>query len=292
MNPINKYIFTCVLFFATSAFGQNTLTLPNTSGDTGDTISVSLGIDNSDSFVAFQTDILLPSQVAYLANSALLSSRASDHMLSVEIVSDNTLRIVVYSASQSALAGGTGEVVNFQLILNNDPGSYTLFHSNAFISSASSQNILTSVQHGGVTIYGPDISVSADSLDFDKTPLNQFTDRNIDISNLGNTNLNIPRIYTDNPFFEIISDTSATLLAGSSISASVRFNSQEKGVFNATLFVQSDDPDSPVVQFALSAIAFAVNELHTLNASGRSGDHFEYHAKYCLMQRPPILHCS
>lgn len=271
MKSIYKYVIAYLLFSVTSALAQNSLIIPDASGDTGDTISVSLQIDNSDSFVAFQTDILLPSQVNYLAGSAQVSSRAGDPALSAEIITGHTLRIVVYSTSQSTFTGSSGEVLSFQLILNNDPGTYTLSLSNVFISAASSQNILTSAQNGAVTIYGPDISVSADSLDFDRTPLSQVTDRNINLSNPGNTSLNISRIYTDNPFFKIIGDTSLTLLAGNNISVLIRFNSQEKGVFNATLFVQSNDPDDPLVQFALSAIAFAVNELHTLNASGRSG---------------------
>ncbi len=271
MKSINRYFFAGVLFFAASALAQNSLIIPDVSGDTGDTISVSLQINNSDSFVAFQTDIFLPPQLTYLANSALLSGRASDHTLSAELINGNTLRTVVYSASQSAFTGSSGEVLSFQLILNNDPGTYTLSQSNSLISSASSQNILTFAQNGVVTIYGPDISLSADSLDFNKTPLSQFTDRHVALSNLGNTSLNISRIYADNPFFEITGDTSMTLLAGSSFSVPVRFSSQEKGTFDAALFIQSDDPDNPLLQVALSAIAFAVNELHTQNASGRSG---------------------
>ena len=125
MKSIYKYSFAGVLLFATSALAQNSLIIPDASGDTGDTISVSLQIANSDSFVAFQTDILLPSQVNYLAGSAQVSSRAGDHALSAEIITGHTLRIVVYSASQSAFTGSSGEVLSFQLILNSDPGTYT-----------------------------------------------------------------------------------------------------------------------------------------------------------------------
>ena len=260
-----------LLIFGDLAFGQNTMSIPNVSGNANDTITVSLHIDNSDEFVAFQTDIQLPTQVTYIDNSATLTDRANGHNLSASLVSGNTLRLIAYSNPLSAFSDNSGSVLDFEIVLSTNPGAFSLVLVDPIISDENSQDILTGSTNGTVTIYTPDINLSAVSLDFGETPLLSQTDRSITITNQGNVTLNISDIYTDNSYFEVLGGTSYSIPASGNQAITIRFNSVAKGTYAATLNIMSDDPDEAQSQVSLDAIAFAVNELHLQSASGRSG---------------------
>ena len=260
-----------ILIFGSILFAQNTMFIPDVSGNAADTISVSIHIDNIDDFVAFQTDIQLPNEIEYMDNSAVLTGRAQDHILSALLLENNLLRVFVYSLSNSIFSGNSGSVLDFQVILGPIPGNFQLELINPIIGNVNSQNILTGFTNGNLYIYAPDIDLDVDSLDFGEVPLTSYEERIVIVSNLGNLPLDIFRIYTDNPYFEVIGDTTFTISAGNSISVFIRFNSIEKGNYQNQLFFLSNDPDETLISIPMYAIAFAVNELHVIDAVGSSG---------------------
>jgi len=261
-----------ILIFGSILFAQNTMFIPDVSGNAADTISVSLHIDNIDDFVAFQTDIQLPNEIEYIVNSAVLTGRAQDHILSVLLLENNLLRVFVYSLSNSTFLGNSGSVLDFQVILGPIPGNFPLELINPIIGDVNSQNILTGFTNGNLYIYAPDINLDVDSLDFGEVPLTSYEERIVIVSNPGNLPLDIIRIYTDNPYFEVIGDTTFIISAGNSTSVFIRFNSIEKGNYQNQLFFLSNDPDETLISIPMYAIAFAVNELHVMDAVGRSGN--------------------
>lgn len=252
-------------------FSQNNMIIPDVSSNAEDTISISLQVTNVDAFVAIQTDIQLPDQVTYIENSGVLTSRAQDHILSISLLDDNLLRVFIYSLSNSTFLGNSGSVLDFQIILGTIPGNYQLQLINPIIGNASSQNILTGSTNGNLTLQAPDINLDSGSLDFGEVPLLDYVDRTVTVSNAGNLPLDITRIYTDNIYFEVLGDTTMTIPAGGNNSVTIRFNSQEKGNYQNQLFFLSSDPDESTLSIQLDAIAFAVNELHVVDAVGSSG---------------------
>ena len=188
-----------ILIFGSILFAQNTMFIPDVSGNAADTILVSLHIDNIDDFVAFQTDIQLPIEIEYMDNSAVLTGRAQDHILSALLLENNLLRVFVYSFTNSTFSGNSGSVLDFQVILGPIPGNFQLELINPIIGNVNSQNILTGFTNGNLYIYTPDINLNVDSLDFGEVPLTSYEERIVIVSNLGNLPLDIIRIYTDNP---------------------------------------------------------------------------------------------
>jgi len=272
---LKKIIITLTLFLAISftTNAQNIMLIPNVSGNAKDTIEVALEINNNDPFVAFQTDIELPNVVSYLNNSAQLTSRADGHMVTANVLNGNILRIIAFSLAQKNFIGNVGSVINFKLVLGSTPGDYALVLLNPIISNQSSANILTSSNNGTLTIVAPNISSNISNINFGEIPLLQSLDMNLTIYNNGNSSLNVSRIYINNPYFKIIGDTTFVISASSNKNVTIRFNSTVKGSYTPNLIIQSNDPDESGLSVSLSAIAFAVNELHMQSASGRSGYH-------------------
>jgi hypothetical protein len=243
-------------------------------GDTGfanDTVTVSVEIENTDEFVGFQFDLLLPDQARYVDGSAELSSRASDHQLVDNLYGTDSLTVFSYSLSNTKFTGSSGAVVSFKAVLGTVPGTYALTLLNTALSDSNSTNILDGTISGSFTIQAPDIDLSPISIDYGRVPLLETADRSFTIQNTGNTDLSVSSITSDLADLEVLGSTNFTLSAGQSQSVTVRFHSNTKGSYEQYVTVASDDPDEPSVSVELSVIAYAVNELDINNVFGRSG---------------------
>jgi len=266
-----KKILIFLLLFGTSLLAQNTMVVNSVSGLAKDTISINVNIQNTDQFTGFQFEIPLSNQLVYIDNSAILTDRASGHILTASVINGTTLKVFAYSTTMAEFSGNSGEVCSFKLKMGTIPGDYNLIIENGIIGNSESQNILTNFINGVITIEAPDIDISQTSLDYDRVPLLQYSDRNFNIINNGNRSLSVSRVYTDFSDFEVVGDTSFSVNAGSSRTVTVRFHSNVKGIYNKQVKVLCDDPDEPVKTVALSVVAYAVNELDINDLFGRSG---------------------
>lgn len=147
-----KIIITIVLA-SVDLFSQNVLSIPNVSGDANSTITAEVVIDNNDPFVAFQCDIQLNDEINYVNATIALTGRASDHVITAQLLSGNILRILSYSLSQTVFSGNSGAVCTFDLSLGNVPGDYPLTISNPIIGASGGSNILTGFNNGQITIF-------------------------------------------------------------------------------------------------------------------------------------------
>jgi hypothetical protein len=275
-----------LLLLTTSIYGQNVMSVADYNGHFHDTLEINIKINNVDNFVAFQTDVVLPTQVTYIPNSAALTGRSNGHTISATLLPNNVLRILAFSISQSPFLGDTGSVSKFKVKLKTEPGSYPVELINPIISNANSTNILSSFTSGSVTIVSPKINLSPSQIDFGRIPLWNSTDQNIYIQNIGNSDLIIERIYTENEYFQIIGDTAFTIGPWSDRVVTVRFNSLKKGTYNTNLKIQSNDPINSIINVPFTAVAFAVNELHAQPAFGRSG--FPVDVSFSINNMEPI----
>ena len=269
------FIFLIILVLELSAnlCADNTMQLLDVSGEPFDTVTVNIEIINDDPFVAFQLDVPLFDQIVYVSNStSLVLDRSVDHTINATIINDDTLRIFAYSPSNTAFTGNSGNVATFEIILGPIPGNYSLELESPIIGNSSSLNILTGAIDGVLSINAPDIHLNTDSLYYDRTPLGGQTDRSFTIYNNGTTELSILDLNPDNEYFSIIGDTAFIIQASGQHAVTVRFHSIVKGTYNNTVTILSDDPDEQSVEVKLTAIAFAVNELHVGNMFSFSGD--------------------
>ena len=252
-------------------FAQNVMVVQDTSGTANSIVVVSVEIQNTDPFVAFQFDLQLTNQYNYVTNSASLTGRAIDHDIIANIIDDNILRVFAYSNTQEEISGNSGVICTIQLTLGTVPGIYDLILVGPIIGDNNSVNILTGQIDGSLTLYTSDINISPTVLDYDRVPLLQTEDRNFSIQNVGNVNLAITRIHTSFADFEVVGDTSLNILPGESHSVTIRFHSNTKGTYDENVYIACNDPDEPNQTVSLHVVAYAVNELNINDMFGRSG---------------------
>jgi len=267
-----KILLLSILIYLLPVKAANVMSIGSFSGNANDTLTITLAIENSDAFSAFQTDIVIPSQVQLIPQSVKLTSRRTDHLLSATQLSNSNLRIIAYSLTNSNFFGNTGSVVEFKIKLRTFPGNYQLTLLESTISSNQSTNVLTSVQNGSVTVKAPDITIQENEIDFGRIPLTSTMQKSLTIRNNGNMPLNISNITTDCSLFEILNPTQIIIPPGGQWAVSIRFNSNVKGVYNNKVLITSNDPDKQVASCNLKAVAFAVNEFRVIESSCKSGD--------------------
>ena len=147
-----KIFLAVIVLLVVKITGQNILSVEDVTAEVGDTVTVNLNVTNADSFVALQADIILPGAVSYINGSAILTNRADDHSLSANLVDGDTLRIIAFSINQKIFSGNSGAVLSFMLLLKDQPGNYPVEIKNALLANSNSENILTDVEGGELTI--------------------------------------------------------------------------------------------------------------------------------------------
>ena len=97
-------------------YADDGLKLSNINVTPGQTKQVGIQLNNSETYTAFQLDIKLPQGISIVQQQDTegfkLSSRATaNHTLSAETFSDGTIRVLVYSASNQAFSGSSGDLL-------------------------------------------------------------------------------------------------------------------------------------------------------------------------------------
>ena len=143
-----------VINLSATSFAPNILSAVSTAGVKNDTIMLSFKIRNTESFTAFQFDVMLPQGIDLLANSIALGQRATaSHSISYSLVTPTKIRILAYSINQSLFSGDSGVVCSFKVKLSGNYGNYSVAIENGIIGNVNNQNILTSMLNGTVIVF-------------------------------------------------------------------------------------------------------------------------------------------
>jgi hypothetical protein len=251
--------------------GANSVRIVPASVPQGATVPISVEVENSDPFVAFQADIPLPAGCSYVSGSAALSTaRSLGHTLSVSIVG-NAIRLIAFSMSNTSFSGSSGPLITFSLKAGPVPGNFPLAIDNTLLSDPLSQSLAHTIQTGTLTITGPNLQFVATTLDFGEVALTTASQQVATLLNSGNLELVISGLTFDDPQFSSPELGGFTLAAGASRQVTVEFAPIVKGSYSQMMTVVSNDPDTPQSQLQLHGTGFAVNELHCGYLEGASG---------------------
>jgi len=127
-----------------NAFAPNYLQISTQNFKKGESKSVSVDVQNVETFAALQFDLSFPTGFTPDLNAIILSDRKQDHVLSAVALSSSSLRILVYSPGQKPFTGNSGSILTipFKSEASLSYGIYNLTFSNALISNVKSENIL------------------------------------------------------------------------------------------------------------------------------------------------------
>ena len=263
---IMRYIgFIFALCLSIQAIASNTLSLSSVSGTPQTEVEVVVSLDNTDAITALEMVLPLGEHLSYVTNSAVLATtRSNGHMLSAAQVGQE-LRIYVYSFSQNALQGNSGELLTFRLQLGNEPADYALTPT-VVLSNAQGTSLAGNVQAGAVTIQAPKLQIVNPQIDYGHIPIRATHIKHLQLKNAGNLPLTIENITTTDPLL-ILQQTAFTIEAGQAASVSIEYSPVVRGAISKEVIVHSNAINGEQVA-TIMADPFSVNELHVGTASG------------------------
>jgi hypothetical protein len=133
-----------------NAFAPNYIKIATERMHQGETKDMEVAIENEESFVAFQFDLVFPEGLTPDLQHIQLSDRKQDHIVTASLLANNTIRIVSYSPGQQSFIAKSGTVVSipFACNINMQTGSYNIEFMNALLSNEKSENILYAAVNG------------------------------------------------------------------------------------------------------------------------------------------------
>ena len=240
-------------------YAVNELHVQNASGISDEEVTVSMTMNNMDAITGYQVEFTLPEQLEYVDGSFALSDRKQDHQ-SVVSLTDNVLRILVFSLNDKPLTGEDGEIGSFRVKLVGRNGvtltpTYTVL--NATVNGVI-ENVVSAVYGGKITIRSPRINCNG-TLSFGAVSVTEPCEKTFTVRNTGNAPLTISRVTFNNEYLSIKEELPLVIANGSTSNLTVVYNSTEQSAFEATMNIYSNDPDQRLKTVTVTGSRFAPN---------------------------------
>ncbi|MBR4898957.1 MAG: Ig-like domain-containing protein [Prevotella sp.] len=145
----------------------NTISVPDITAQIGEA-QLPVVLENSSDIVALQFDLKLPEGMT-ADETATLSNRCDDHVVTVRYISGDTYRVVLVSPTNRPVRGQSGVLLYIPIYISptfDEGGEYTVAVNGAVLSDAAGDNVVTGMQAGTISITKlPDLTVKSIVLD-------------------------------------------------------------------------------------------------------------------------------
>lgn len=252
------------------AYAVNELHTGNISGASSSDYTLEFNVNNMEPFTGIQFDINLPQPMTYLSESATLYRR-DDHIIAVNAVNTNTLRILAFSAANKTFTANEGKLIELGFHLNGTGGYYPISISNVMISDANGENILSASYGGSLQITSSDIYTS-NRLEFGEVSMTSQKEVLHSIYNYGQEPLIINQLTFSNSYFNSNVTLPVTVQPYQQFNLPVVFRKTVKGQAVGTMKIYSNDPDESIYTVELVGNAFAPNYIRVSPQQYRQGE--------------------
>ena len=268
---MKKILGLLIVLISFSAAAQNIFSISSESEQVGNSFTLDIDLVNSTEVNAFQFDLSHNENAYQLSSGSALTTRAENHTLTVSTVDDNTIRVLVYSASNEGITAGSGTVLSLTFSSENEPGTYNLLMSDIVLSDQNGESLSVNSTNGSITLLGPRYDLTTSAVDFGEIPINSSPTQSVTITNAGNENLVITSYAIDAPF-SIAQTLPVTITPGNSSSFTVEVDTSTKQVVESELSFSTNDQDPlrAIQSSTIQADIFAVNEIYIGFGQGES----------------------
>jgi len=240
------------------AYAVNEMHTGNMFAYSGRQGTLSFSINNMEPFTGFQFDLVLPSSLSYVDNSAVLTNRKTNHVVSANTISGNRLRVVAYSLTGQVFNGVDGDVLSLTFDVDGIGGYYGLNLENAVMGDTLAQNSLSDSYNGALTIAASDISSNGQA-DFGNVSVLETGHQALRIYNYGTDTLKVDQVTLTNPSYTIETALPFHVLMNEYLDVVVNFHQTTEGQSDGLLKIFSNDPDEYPYLVNLTAYAFIPN---------------------------------
>ncbi len=253
-------------------FAVNELHVENASGMSDSIVTVSLRMNNMDDITGFQLDFNMPEQLEYIDGSFALSSRKTDHRLTVGM-KGRTLHALAFSLSEAPFVGNDGIIATFKVKLNGRYGT-SLGAAKAMLT-ASIKGTLTDVMSdkydGYINILSPKINATT-NIDMGRTSITQDAKTSFSINNYGDAPLRIERMVSSSKHLKMGGTLPIVINPGESANVDVVLDDVEERDYDELIQLYSNDPDRRLHNIKVTANRYSPNYIVLNGSTVEPGD--------------------
>jgi hypothetical protein len=250
-----------------NVYAVNEIRIGNGSGIINSEVEIPVSVNNMEPFNGIQFDILLPTDISFVENSIVPSSRFNGHVISASIINGNALRVIAYSSSNVDFNGTDGELFRFKLKPAVSSGTYYLAVSNAILSNTTLGNIVSDSFNGSIQINSPNLSLSTTSISYGNVPITESRTTDVTLYNTGSSLLIIDSIVKSSNQNTINTTLPIEILPGGNKMVTLNYNPTTKGSFSETVSFRYNGPDFQKI-LRVQATVFSPNYLVVQNQLG------------------------
>ncbi len=188
------------------------------------------------------------------AEETLTVSNDGSADLDVSAVHSNDPAFAILGDTAFQLAPGASKVLTIRF----SPTDVGVHQTSLTIQSNDTNQPTVTVALSGTALGVPDIVVEPSALDFGTVSLGESTERTLTVGNDGTAALAVTAVQSGDPAFSVVEESSFELPPAESRTLSIRFAPSAVGTQQATLSIESNDPDQPAAAVALAGAALGV----------------------------------
>ncbi len=247
-------------------YSLNQLNLADVSGRSGETVTMHVSLDNMEPVVGLEFMLPLPEGVEYVEGSATPAARAAGMSATANVDADNTLRVVLFSLSNTPLSGESGDVVSFDLLLNCSGSTYSLWAQNVKLANAAGENVNSATWmdwnagRASLSVEAPSLNIFT-RLALGNIPMGEDPETTFNIYNNGTAPLVIEKIVADGGFAFPDAEFPIQVQPWTSVDVPVKLVDPVFGNFTSRWLVYSNDPARRMEAVTLTGNCYSPNEL-------------------------------
>ena len=205
------------------------------------TSDVKVSINGDEDITSFQFDLTADDpNVKFIASSASLLKSGTDHVISSNVLTDNSgnklLRVICYSPTNALLTQPVGDIVKFSIRPDKlvNPGLYPIQISNTVLTNKDLTNVSSESSNGSINLITGRFSannVTGDEskrefvLDLGEVYRNSFNEKTISVYNSGNKKMNISSLTSSDADMSVITSFPLELNpSNSALASEIKFN--------------------------------------------------------------------
>lgn len=253
------------------AFAVNELHTGDMSVFSGDYATLDFTINNMEPVVSFQFDLSLPDPLSFVTDSAFLSTRKANHVISANMINSNTLRVIAYSSDNQWFTGDDGLMLQLGFNIDGVGGYYGIGINNVVIGDTLGLNSVSAFTGGTLQIAAADIAAT-NSINFGNVSILETSTESLTINNYGNDTLEIESLQFSNSSFSSTQTFPLNINPGNSSPIEITFGNSTEGTYSGTVKFFSNDPDENPFTVNLTGYAFVPNYISVYDSMYSYGD--------------------
>lgn len=273
-NAINSR--TAIAQVVANPYSVNELHVQRVEGNANEEVTVVLNMNNMEPIAGAQCEFTLPAELIYVEGSSAVGNRCSgtDHE-AMGVVQGKKLTLMLYSAANTALPEGNGELMTFKLRLKGYSGSYKLTPAEVVLSNITMENMVSATTSNYVVIKSPKLNAST-SLAFSSVPVAQEAAATYTLRNYGNNELVINKVTFLSEGYTIADDLPIRLGSYKTAQLRVKTTPQQEGTFGTKMQIYSNDPQNSMHTVEVNGTAYEANQLQVTGRNTEEGYRFTF----------------